>query len=123
MDNIILCGKTQEEHDNYLARFLAAAKKKNLKFNQENCTFSTTSINLLGHHISNGEIKPDSDRMKPLRELPPPSDTKTLKSVVGLFSHYSTWIPNFSAKIKPLTISNKDFPLQAEAIKKAFEIL
>ena len=121
LDNITVCGKTQEEHDHNLARFLAAAKKKNLKFNQEKCTFSTTSINLLGHHISNGEIKPDPDRMKPLRELPLPSDTRSLKSVIGLFSHYSKWIPNFSDKIKPLT-SNKVFPLQAEALK-AFEIL
>ena len=121
LDNITVCGKTQEEHDHNLARFLATAKKKNLKFNQEKFTFSTASINLLGHHTSNGEIKPDPDRMKPLWELPPPSDTKTLKSVVGLFSHYSKWIPNFSAKIKPLT-SNEVFPLQAEALR-AFEIL
>ena len=56
-----------------------------------------------------------------LRELPPLSDTRTLKSVIGLFSHYSKWIPNFSAKIKPLT-SNKVFPLQAEALK-SFDIL
>ena len=122
LDNITVCGKTQEEHNHNLSRFLAAAKKKNLKFNQEKCTFSTTSINLLGHHISNGEIKPDPDRMKPLRELPPPSDTRTLKSVIGLFSHCSKWIPNFSAKIKPLTSNKKVFPLQAEALK-VFEIL
>ena len=95
LDNITVYRKTQEEHDQNLARFLAAAKKKNLKFNQVKCTFSSTSINLLGHHISNGDIKPDPDRMKPLRELPPPSDTRTLKSVIGSFSHYSKWIPNF----------------------------
>ena len=117
---ITVCQKKQEEHDHSLARFLAAAKKKNVKFNQEKCTFSTTSINLLGHHISDEEIKPDPDRMNPLRELPPPSDTRTLKSVIGLFSHYK-WIPNFSAKIKPPT-SMKVFPLQAEALK-AFDIL
>ena len=35
LDNITACGKTQEEHDHNLARFLAAMKKKNLKFNQE----------------------------------------------------------------------------------------
>ena len=121
LDNITACGKTQKEHGHNLARFLAAAKKKNLKFDQEKCTFSATSINLSGHHISDREIKPDPHRMKPLRELPLPSDTKTPKSVVGLFSHYSQWIPNFSAKIKPLT-SNKVFPLQAEVLK-AFEIL
>ena len=36
LDNITVCGNTQEEHDHNLARFLAAAKKKNSKFNQEN---------------------------------------------------------------------------------------
>ena len=116
LDNITVCGKTQEEHDHNLARFLAAAKKKNLKFNQEKCTFSPTSIDLLGHHISNGEIKPDPDRMKPLRELPPPSDTRIPKSAIVLFSHYFKWVPNFSAKIKPLA-SNIVFPLQAEALR------
>ena len=121
LDNITVCGKTKESHDHNLARFLAAAKKKNLKFNQEKCTLLTTSIDLLGHHISNGEIKPDPDRMKPFRELPSPSDTKSLKCRVDLFPHYSKWIPNFSAKIKLLT-SNKVFPLQTEALK-AFEIL
>ena len=55
-----------------------------------------------------------------LQELPPPSDTMTLKSVIGLFSHYFKWIPNLSAKIKPLT-SNKVFPLQAETLK-SFDI-
>ena len=38
LSNITVCGKTQEKHDHNLARFLAAAKKKNLKFikfNQE----------------------------------------------------------------------------------------
>ena len=44
LDNITVCGKTQEERDHNLARFLAAAKKKNLKFSQEKCTFPTTSI-------------------------------------------------------------------------------
>ena len=53
LDNITVCGKTQEEHEHNLARFLAAAKKKTLKFNQEKCTFSATSINLLGHHNNN----------------------------------------------------------------------
>ena len=55
-NNKTVCGKTQEQHDHNLARFLSAAKKKNLKFNREKSTFSSTSINLLGHHISNGEI-------------------------------------------------------------------
>ena len=35
LDNITLCRKIQEEHDHNLARSLAAAKKRNLKFNRK----------------------------------------------------------------------------------------
>ena len=36
LDNITASGKTQEEYDHNFDRLLAAAKKKNLKFNKEN---------------------------------------------------------------------------------------
>ena len=41
--------------------------------------------------------------------------------MVGLFSYYAKWIPNFSAKIKPLS-SNKRFPLPDEVLH-SFKVL
>ena len=116
MDNITICGKDQKDHDLNLSEFLAAAKMKNLTYNEEKCEFSTTKLHLLGSVIENGNIRPDPNRLKPLLELNPPTDMKSLKRILGFFSYYSKWIKDFSQKIS-LLVQTKSFPLTAEALK------
>ena len=113
--DVTICGKDQTQHDENLARFLDAAKRKNLVYNEQKYVFSTRALNILGSVVCNGEIKPDPERLKPLRELPPPKDFKVQKRVLGLFSYYSKWIKHFSQKIKPLT-QNTTFPLAGAAL-------
>ena len=96
IDDITICGKSVEEHDMNLKKFLDAAKKKNLTFNDNKCVFKTKSVKLLGFLIENGQIQPDPDRIKPLKDLPLPTDSKSLKRTIGMFSHYSSWLPYFS---------------------------
>ena len=71
--------------------------------------------------IGNGEIAPDPDRLAPLRDLPLPKDMKSLKRVIGVFSHYSNWIQNFSQTLYPLS-SCRTFPIESLA-KEAFETI
>ena len=66
-------------------------------------------------------MKPDPDRLKPLQQLPAPTNEKSLKRVVGLFAYYSSWISSYSSKIRPL-LDTKQFPLSEEALT-AFENL
>ena len=54
-------------------------------------------------------------------DLPVPHDEKTLASALSLFAHYSCWIKNFSAKIRPLSQSTS-FPLDLQA-QEAFSSL
>ena len=114
MDNVTISGHTQEQHDSNLKKFMIAAKKANLTFNEDKCTFSTRKLCLLGSLIENGEIKPDPERLRPLKEMPVPHDMKSLKRAQGFFSYYSAWIQNFSQKLKPLLVT--EFPLPAEAV-------
>lgn len=115
LDNITICGIDQSDHDANLKRFMEAAEKSNLKFNNDKCEFSTTKIQLLGYEISNNEIRPDPTRLQPLRDLAPPQNLKLQKKVAGLFAYYSKWIHNFSEKIKPLS-RNTIFPLPQSAL-------
>ena len=89
LDNITVCGKDQEEHDTNLEEFLVAAETNNLTFNNNKCTFSTTSIRLLGYEITNNTIQPDPSRLQPLHDIPPPQNLVFQKKVIGLFSYYS----------------------------------
>lgn len=121
LDNVTICGKTQQEHDRNLEKFLAAAQKYNLTLNKRKYNFSARSVTLLGYVISNKTIKLDPDRLQPLLSLPIPHDTTSLRRVLGMFSHYCKWIPRFSEKVRPLLLENP-FPLSNEAIS-AFESL
>lgn len=83
--------------------------------------FRTTLLDFLGYSTSYGEIKPDIERLKPLKGFPMPHDTKSLKRVIRLFSYHLKWIRNFSDKIAPL-VTAKSFPLNVEC-QNAFEKL
>ena len=121
MEDVTICGMNQDEHDFNLAEFRKVAQKRHLTLNEAKCTYSVTSLNILGYHIENGDMKPDPECLRPLKEIPLPHTSKSLKRVIGLFSYYSHWIPNFSDKIAPLVKSNT-FPLNKEA-QEAFDRL
>ena len=65
--------------------------------------------------VGNGIIKADPERLRPLKQLPPPTNPKSLKRVSGLFAYYAKWIKKFSEKIKRLKEA-KSFPLNDSQI-------
>ncbi|GFW99881.1 retrovirus-related Pol polyprotein from transposon opus [Trichonephila clavipes] len=96
IDDVTVCGKDQKEHDDNLEKFMTVAKKYNLTLNEDKCTYSSNSVHLLGYIIQDGIIKPDPERLKPLRDMPVPKDSSALQRALGMFAHYCRWIPGFS---------------------------
>ena len=106
VDNIVIVGKNQQEHDENLEKFKKITTQHNLTLNEDKSVFSKTTIDFLGYNISQGLLRPDAERLRPLRELPIPQNKTSLRRVLGLLSYYSQWIPNFSDKIRPLITAN-----------------
>ena len=48
IDNLTICGMTEKEHHINLEKFNEAAKRRNLTFNKDKCTFRKTSLNFIG---------------------------------------------------------------------------
>ena len=120
LDNITIGGSTKLIM-NAILKFLDAALKINLTFNDAKSVVAVTEIDILGYRISQGSISPE--RLRPLIELPIPKVVaKELKRCLGMFAYYARWIRNFSGKIKPLTAGKMHFPLQSDAVT-AFESL
>jgi len=75
----LLCVAKLKKHDENLSNFLPVAAKCNLTFNEQKCTYSAESICLLGYRISEGNLSPDPDRVKPLLDMPIPKTMKELR--------------------------------------------
>lgn len=116
VDDITICGHTEKEHDANLRKFRSAAAKYGLTINTEKSKYRLTRITTLGHVIENQKIRPDPERMRPLIEMPAPKNLKAQQRVLGLLSHYSKWVPNFSEKIRPV-VNNKTFPIDYNTLQ------
>ena len=117
LDDVTVCGNDRTEHDQNLEKFMTAVRKYNLTVNKEKSSYSKNSIKLLGYLIEQGTIRPDPSRLEPLLNLPVPNNPKNLQRVLGMFSHYSRWIPRFSEKVHIL-VNSKKFPLSPEAVSR-----
>ena len=115
LDNITVAEHDQREHDDNVKKFREAVQRRQLTLNESKTVESKTSINLLGYCVGNGLIAPDQERLRPLREFPPPENLQSLKRVVGMFAYYAKWVPNFSEKMQPLSQATT-FPLDGNAL-------
>lgn len=115
LDNITVAGSTQVEHDENVKKFLEVVRNRKLTLNESKSVMSVPTINVLGYCVGNSVIKPDPDRLRPLQELPPPTNMGSLRRAQGLFAYYAKWIPGFSDKIQPL-VNTKTFPLSESAL-------
>ena len=66
--------------------------EKNITVNEDKSVYSWSPVKHCGYYISDGEIRPDPDRLQPLRDLPLPENISSLNRVMRLFSYYSKWI-------------------------------
>ena len=103
LDDIVIGGKTEEEHLQSLELLLQALKEAGFKLNLKKSKFLAPSIPFLGHIISSKGIEVDSMKIKAVKEWPRPTSVKTLLGFIGLANYYRKFIPNFSALIAPLT--------------------
>lgn len=102
VDDIIISGATQEEHDKNLRAALDRAIKKNLKLNSEKLEVGVQQIEYFGHLITSEGLKPDPAKVQAITDMPPPSDRKELQTVLGMITYLSKFMPKLSEVTKPM---------------------
>ena len=115
LDNDTVCGHTEKELRDNEKAFQSMCQKFKLTLNEKKTVSNVKSLPILGYTVSKGEIKPDPERLQPLKNLAPPCDLVSQRRIVGMFAYYSRWISRYSEKIRPLN-TNETFPLPQEAL-------
>ena len=102
LDDIVIAGLTEVEHDLNLAKFLELASTAGIHFNSSKSSLKKTSLTYLGHEISQGTMKPSPSRLRPILDYATPSNFKQLERFLGLAVYHSKWVPDFSSLAAPL---------------------
>lgn len=101
-DDLLIVGKTKEEHDETLIAVLERAKEKSVRFNEKKLQVAKDTVKYLGHIFSPNEIKPDPDRLEAINQMQGPKNKRDLQTLLGVLNFMRTFIPNLSDKTAPL---------------------
>lgn len=66
--NIIIIGKSENEHFFNLEETFKTMRKYNLKLNPEKCNFFQPHVTFLGHKCTSERISPDEEKLKSINK-------------------------------------------------------
>ena len=93
-DDIIIYGKTLDEHDVALFAILKRLEEAGLTLNIEKCKFRQVEIDFFGLHFSQAGISLIQSKIDAILNAETPKDAKQLKSLCGLLNYGAKFIQN-----------------------------
>ena len=102
LDDILVTGKTEEEHLKSLEEVLKRLLEAGLRLRREKCVFMQDSVTYLGYRIDSQGLHPIAEKVDSIKKAPSPSNVNQLKSYLGLLSYYGRFIPNMTNTLFPL---------------------
>ncbi|KAL1279202.1 hypothetical protein QQF64_025875 [Cirrhinus molitorella] len=102
MDDILVYGRTQEEHDHRLDEVLKAIHASGLKLKKEKCNFGQKELGFVGHCLSQEGISPDPEKVRAIRDLSKPQNLTELKRMLGMINYLCRYLPHSATVLQPL---------------------
>ena len=104
LDDIIIFGRTAEEHLNHIKQVFKKLWNAHLLMKLSKCHFITKEIQYFEHILSTKGIRPLPSKTQAINNLHPPKTAKQVHAFLGLIRYYRKFIKNFAKMGKPLTL-------------------
>ena len=90
-------------HLEHLVKYLQRIRECGLTLNLKKCSFAQDQIKFCGQIIGSGKRLPDYDKLAIVQNMKVPETKKQVRQLLGFFSWFRDYIPNFAMHTKPLT--------------------
>ena len=125
LDDVIVTGKTFEEHLDHLGGVLQRIREASLKLQPAKCALCLEEVKFLGHIISRKGVATDPVKTEKVAKWPTPTNKKEVQRFLGLASYYRRFVKDFASVAKPLhqlVEKNREFRWTQQC-QEAFEQL
>ena len=102
LDDVIVMGRSFEEHLSNLTLVLERLRDANLKVKSVKCALFQEQVCYLGHIISSKGIATDPNKTSKIMKWPTPTTVQQVQQFLGLSSYYRKFIKDFVTIAKPL---------------------
>ena len=102
LDDMLISGKTDEEHLENLESVLKGLQDAGLKANKEKCVFFKDRVQFCGHEIDKEGLHKTQEKIEAVVNAPRPENVSQLRSFLGLVNYYNRFLPNASSVLHPL---------------------
>ena len=110
-DDIVIHGRTQQEHDDNLKAFLCRCGDKGIKLNNQKLEKSLSRITFMGHMISEKGLEADPAKVEAITCMEPPRDLTELRRFMGMINYLAKFLPKLAEVMQPLhNLLKKDVP-------------
>ena len=103
IDDLLIASSSESEHLHHLELVFTRLSEYGIVINPAKCVFGALSIDFLGHKISAGGIYPLPDKIKAIKDFPPPTSLRKLREFLGFINFYRRFIPQCATILQPLT--------------------
>ncbi|KAK7906968.1 hypothetical protein WMY93_015580 [Mugilogobius chulae] len=110
LDDLIVFGKTLEEHEQRLLKVISRLEEAGLKLSLDKCQFCRPQVTYVGHIVSEHGIATDPAKVEAVTRWKQPTDLPSLQSFLGFCGYYRRFIKNYSIVVRPLTELCKGYP-------------
>lgn len=102
LDDVCVTGENQEAHMRNLEEVMKRLHDAGLRLNRKKCSWFQKEVQYLGFKVDCEGIHPTEEKLKAVKEAPPPTNVKQLKSYLGLITYYLKFMKNMATVAEPL---------------------
>lgn len=120
MDDILVHGESEEEHDQRLLIVLQQLQKAGITLNVKKCVFAQDRVKFLGQVVDHEGVRPDPEKVSAILNLKTPTCVGDIRRLLGMTNQLSKFSPRLANMTKPLRDKDSQWCWE-EPQRRAFE--